>query len=196
VFWGQYLPLSLSKRGVPYIKKRKKKASAKKRAAQNKKNQKCGCPILPRLRTYPFLPGLKTGLILLVRSCCSDLSNFTRAENLSVFTRAENWSDLACPFCLFLPRLRTCQFLPGPRTCPIFPRAENLSDFPTGWELVRLIVLVVALITINRLVARPARPASRTTWNPWKCLHPLSFVLWICDLLAWASSRNEFRPAT
>jgi succinate dehydrogenase/fumarate reductase-like Fe-S protein len=30
VFRGQYLPLSLSKRGVPYIKKRKKKASAKK----------------------------------------------------------------------------------------------------------------------------------------------------------------------
>jgi hypothetical protein len=37
VFRGQYLPLSLSKRGVSYIKKRKKKASAKKRAAQNRK---------------------------------------------------------------------------------------------------------------------------------------------------------------
>jgi hypothetical protein len=70
VFRGQYLPLSLSKRGVPYIKKtkRKKKASAKqKRAAQNKKNQKCGCLILPSLRTYPILLGLKTGPILLVR---------------------------------------------------------------------------------------------------------------------------------
>jgi hypothetical protein len=97
MFRGQYLPLSLSKRGVPYIiKKRKKKASAKKEP--HKKNQKCGCPILPRLRTYPFLPGLKTGPILLVRSCRSDLSDFTKAENLSVFTRAENWSDLACPF--------------------------------------------------------------------------------------------------
>jgi hypothetical protein len=31
----------------------------------------------------------------------------------------------------------------------------------------RLIVLVVVLIAINRLVARPARPASRTTWNLW-----------------------------
>jgi hypothetical protein len=40
----------------------------------------------------------KTGPILLVRSCRSDLSNFTKAENLSIFTRAENWSDLACPF--------------------------------------------------------------------------------------------------
>jgi hypothetical protein len=151
VFRGQYLPLSLSKRGVPYIKKKKEKE--RKRQVQNKKepprlrtypkcgkkNQKCSCPILPSLRTYPILPGLKTGLILLVRSCRSDLSNFikaanlsvfTRAENwsdlacpflpdftkvanLSVFTRAENWSDLACPFCLILPRLITCQFLPG-----------------------------------------------------------------------------------
>jgi hypothetical protein len=68
VFRGQYLPLSLSKRGVPYIKKRKKKASAKKRAAHNKKKSE-------------------------VR-----LSDFTKAKNLSVFTRAENWSDLACPF--------------------------------------------------------------------------------------------------
>jgi hypothetical protein len=169
VFRGQYLPLSLSKRGVPYIKKtkRKKKASAKqKRVAQNKKirsavvrfYQTCElirfyqgwklvrsclsvhaawtCPILLRLWTCPFLWGLKTGLILLVRSCRSDLSDFTKAENLSVFTRAENWFDL---------------------TCLVFPRAENLSGFPTGWELVRLIILVVVLITIN----------------PWKCLHPL-----------------------
>jgi hypothetical protein len=50
------------------LKKRKKKASAKKRAAQNKTKSE-------------------------VR-----LSDFTKAENLSVFTRAENWSDLACPF--------------------------------------------------------------------------------------------------
>jgi hypothetical protein len=189
VFRGQYLPLSLSKRGVPYIKKtkRKKKASAKqKRAAQNKqtKNQKCGCPILPSLWTYPILPGLKTSLILLVRSCRSDLSDFTKPANLSdftraknwsdlacpfvplglvrfyqgcelvhfyqrwklvrsclsvlpdftkfanlsVFTRADNWSDLACPFCLILPRLITYQFLPGLRTCLVFPRAENLSN--------------------------------------------------------------------
>jgi hypothetical protein len=78
------------------------------------------------------LLGLKTGPILLVRSCRSDLSDFTKAENLSVFTRAENWSDLAYPFCPFLPRLRTYQFLPGLRTCPIFPRAENLSGFPMG----------------------------------------------------------------
>jgi hypothetical protein len=77
---------------------KKRKRQVQKKAAQNKKNQKCGCPILPRLRTYPFLPGLKTGPILLVRSCRSDLSDFTKAENLSVFTRAENWSDLACPF--------------------------------------------------------------------------------------------------
>jgi hypothetical protein len=81
-----------------HILKKKKKASAKKEPHKTKKNQKCGCPILPRLRTYPFLPGLKTGPILLVHSCRSDLSNFTKAENLSVFTRAENWSDLACPF--------------------------------------------------------------------------------------------------
>jgi hypothetical protein len=68
MFRGQYLPLSLSKRGVPYIKKtkRKKKASAKQKQEPHKKNQKCGCPILPSLRTYPILPGLKTGLIFLV----------------------------------------------------------------------------------------------------------------------------------
>jgi hypothetical protein len=69
VFRGQYLPLSLSKRGIPYIKKRKKKASAKKKSrTKHKKKSE-------------------------VR-----LSDFTKAENLSVFTRAENWSDLACPF--------------------------------------------------------------------------------------------------
>jgi hypothetical protein len=118
------------------LKKRKKKASAKqKRAAQNKKNQKCGCPILPSLRTYPILQQLK-----LVRSGLSVLSNFTKpanlsdftraenwsvlpdftkAANLSVFTRAENWSDLACLFCPILPRLRTCLILPGLKTGPI-----------------------------------------------------------------------------
>jgi hypothetical protein len=72
VFRGQYLPLSLSKRGIPYIKKtkRKKKASAKqKRAAQNKQKKS-------EMR----------------------LSDFTKPANLSDFTRAENWSDLACPF--------------------------------------------------------------------------------------------------
>jgi transposase len=53
VFQGQYLPLSLSKRGVPYIKKRKKNASAKQKKSRTKKkkNQKCGCPILPSLQT-------------------------------------------------------------------------------------------------------------------------------------------------
>jgi hypothetical protein len=119
MFRGQYLPLSLSKRGVLYIKKNKKKEKGrckKKRATQNKKNQKCGCPILPSLRTYPILPGLKTGPILLVRSCRSDLSNFTKAPNLSVFTRTENWSDLACAFCPILPRLRTCLILLGLKT--------------------------------------------------------------------------------
>jgi hypothetical protein len=80
--------------------------------------QFCTCPILPRLRTYSFLPGLRTGPNLLVRSCHSDLSDFTKAENSSVFTRAENLSEFACLFCLILPRLRTRQFLPGLRTCP------------------------------------------------------------------------------
>jgi hypothetical protein len=155
VFWGQYLPLSLSKRGIPYIKKkRKKKASAKKRAAQNKKKLEVrltdftkaenlsvftraenwsdlACPFVPLglVRFYQgcelvrFYQGWK-----LVRSCLSVLPDFTKAANLSVFTRAENWSDLACLFCLILPRLITCQFLPGLRTCPVFPWAENLSN--------------------------------------------------------------------
>jgi hypothetical protein len=108
VFRGQYLPLSLSKRGVPYIQKqkeRKRQVQNKKEPHKIKKNQKCGCPILPSLRTYPILPGLKTGPILLVRLCHSNLSEFTKAANLSVFTRAKNWSDLACPFCPILPRL-------------------------------------------------------------------------------------------
>jgi hypothetical protein len=101
-----------------------KKQKERKRQVQNKKephkkNQKCGCPILPRLRTYPILPGLKTGLILLVRSCHLDLSDFTKVANLSVFTRAKNWSDVACPFCPILPRLRTCPFLLGLKTGPI-----------------------------------------------------------------------------
>jgi hypothetical protein len=40
----------------------------------------------------------------------------------------------------------------------------------------RLIVLVVVLIAINRLVARPARPASRMTWNLWKKV--LHWIFW------------------
>jgi hypothetical protein len=103
VFQGQYLPLSLSKRGVPYIKKKEK---ARKRQVQNKKephkkNQKCGCPILPSLQTYPILPGLKTGPILLVRSCRSDLSNFTKAANLSVFTGLKTGPILLVCFARF-----------------------------------------------------------------------------------------------
>jgi hypothetical protein len=134
VLRGQYLPLSLSKRGIPYIKKTKRKkkkekgkCKTKKRATQNKqKNQTCGCPILPSLRTYPILPRLK-----LVRSGLSvlsdftkavNLSDFTRAENWSVlpdftkaanlsdFTRAENWSDLACLFCRFYQGCELIQF--------------------------------------------------------------------------------------
>jgi hypothetical protein len=97
-------------------KKEKGKCKTKKEPHKTEKNQKCGCPILPSLQTYPILPGLKIGPILLVRSCRSDLSDFTKATNLSVFTRAENWSDLACPFCPILPRLRTCPFLPGLKT--------------------------------------------------------------------------------
>jgi hypothetical protein len=115
VFRGQYLPLSLSKRDVPYIKKNKKKekgkCKTKKEPLKTKKNQKCGCRILPSLRTYPILPGLKIGPILLVRSCRLDLSDFTKAASLSVFTRAENWSDFACPF------------------LPDFTKAANLSVF-------------------------------------------------------------------
>jgi hypothetical protein len=76
VFRGQYLSLSLSKRGVPYIKKtkRKKKASAKQKQEPHKKTE--------------------------VR-----LSDFTKPVNLFDFTRAENWSDLVCPFCPILPSL-------------------------------------------------------------------------------------------
>jgi hypothetical protein len=67
VFRGQYLPLSLSKRGVPYIKKTKRKkkkekgkCKTKKRATQNKQKK-------------------------------SDvwLSYFTKPANLSDFTTAE-----------------------------------------------------------------------------------------------------------
>jgi hypothetical protein len=36
VFRGKYLPLSLSKRGVSYIKKKKEKGKCKKRATQNR----------------------------------------------------------------------------------------------------------------------------------------------------------------
>jgi hypothetical protein len=61
MFRGQYLSLSLSKRGVPYITKRKKeKGKCKKKSRTKQKKSE-------------------------VR-----LSDFTKAENLSVFTRAEN----------------------------------------------------------------------------------------------------------
>jgi hypothetical protein len=87
--------------------KRKKKASAKQKKRATQKNQKCGCPNLPRLKL------VRSGLSVLSDFTKPvNLSDFTRAENwsvlpdftkavnLSVFTRAENWSDLAC---LFVP---------------------------------------------------------------------------------------------
>jgi hypothetical protein len=132
-------------------RKRKKKASAKqKRAAQKiEKNQKCGCSILPSLRTYPILPRLKlvqSGLSILSDfTKPANLSDFIRAENwsvlpdfikaanLSIFTRAENWSDLACPFCPILLRLRTCPILPGLKTgpfCLILPRLITCQFLP------------------------------------------------------------------
>jgi hypothetical protein len=106
VFQGQYLPLSLSKRGVPYIKKtkRKKKASAKQKQEPHKKKSE-------------------------VR-----LSDFTKPANLSDFTRAENWSDLACPFCPILPSLRTYPILPGLKTGPIL--LVRFARFYQGCELV------------------------------------------------------------
>jgi hypothetical protein len=136
----------------------------------------CTGPILPRLRTYPFLPGLRTGPNLLVRSCRSDLSDFTKAENLSVFTRAENLSEFACPFCPILPRLRTRQFLSGLRTCPVFPRvrscpfcprlrtcaffpkAEGVSDFQV-WD--------IGQVTMSNFDWLPFTPL----WSPSPVLH-------------------------
>jgi hypothetical protein len=69
--------------------------------------QKCGCPILSSLRTYPILPRLK-----LVQSGLSVLFDFTKLANLSDFTRAENWSVL-----------------------PDFTKVANLSAFtrPENW---------------------------------------------------------------
>jgi hypothetical protein len=55
---------------------------------------------------------------------------------------------------------------------------NNQNSFLNNWNIFlnnRLIILVVVLIVINRLVARPARPASRTTWNLW---------LWCCFSVA------------
>jgi hypothetical protein len=110
-------------------------------------SSKCGCPILPSLRTYPILPRLK-----LVRSGLSVLSDFTKsvnlsdftwaenwsvlpdftkAANLSIFTRTENWSDLGCPFCPILPRLWTCPILPGLKTGPIL--LVCFAWFYQGW---------------------------------------------------------------
>jgi hypothetical protein len=86
VFRDQYLPLSLSKRGITYIKKEKeRKNQVQNKKEPHKKNQKCGCLILPSLRTYPILPRLK-----LVRSGLSVLFDFIKPVNLSDFTRAEN----------------------------------------------------------------------------------------------------------
>jgi hypothetical protein len=187
VFRGQYLPLSLSKRGVPYIKKIKIKKKNEKGKCKIKKEphkkiksavvrfyQACElirfyqgwklvwsclsvraartCPILPRLWTCPFLPGLKTGSILLVR-----FARFYQGCELVHFY--QGWKLVRS--CLsILPDFTKVDNL------SVFTRPANLSGFPTGWELDQFIVLFIILIMINRLVARPARPASRTTGNP------------------------------
>jgi hypothetical protein len=39
--------------------KKKEKGKCKTEKEPHKKNQKCGCSILPSLRTYPILPRLK-----------------------------------------------------------------------------------------------------------------------------------------
>jgi hypothetical protein len=148
VFWGQYLPLSLSKRGVPYIKKKERKRQVQKKS-RSKKIRSAVVQFYQGWELIHFLPGLKTGLILLVRLCRSDLSDFTKAKNLSVFTRAENWSDLACPF-VPLGLVRFYQgwelgpFLPGLKIGPIllvrfarFYQGWELVSFYQGWELVR-----------------------------------------------------------
>jgi uncharacterized phage infection (PIP) family protein YhgE len=44
VFQGQYLPLSLSKKGISYIKKRKKKASAKQKSRTKQNIKKSEVP--------------------------------------------------------------------------------------------------------------------------------------------------------
>jgi hypothetical protein len=61
VFRGQYLPLSLSKRGVPYIKKKKEKGKCKTKKEPHKKRKKSEVW----------------------------LSNFTKPANLADFTKGE-----------------------------------------------------------------------------------------------------------
>jgi hypothetical protein len=109
VFRGQYLPLSLSKRGVPYIKKKQKERKRKKKASAKQKQE----------------PHKKKSEVR--------LSNFTKPVNLSDFTRTENWSDLACPFCPILLSLQTYPILPGLKTdpfCPILPRLRTCPFLP------------------------------------------------------------------
>jgi hypothetical protein len=84
VFRGQYLPLSLSKRGVPYIRKRKKKASAKqKRAAQKRKKSEVW------------------------------LSDFTKPANLADFTKAETGPIWLIRFIRFYQACEFIRFYQG-----------------------------------------------------------------------------------
>jgi hypothetical protein len=84
VFRGQYLPLSLFKRGVPYIKKtkRKKKASTKQKKSRTKKSEVW-------------------------------LSNFTKPANLSDFTKAETGPIWLVRFVRFYQACELIRFYQG-----------------------------------------------------------------------------------
>jgi hypothetical protein len=79
--------------------KRKKKASAKQKKRATQKNQKCGCPNLPRLK--------------LVRSGLSVLSDFTKPVNLSDFTRAETGPIRLVRFVRFYQACELIRFYQG-----------------------------------------------------------------------------------
>jgi hypothetical protein len=107
----------------------------------HKKNQKCGCPILPSLRTYPILPRLK-----LVRSGLSVLSNFTKPANLSDFTTDEIgliWLVRfyqACELIWFYQGWKLVHFARFYQGC-------ELVRFYQGWKLVRSCLSVLPNFT-------------------------------------------------
>jgi predicted DNA-binding helix-hairpin-helix protein len=85
VFQGQYLPLSLSKRGVPYIKKKKEKGKCKTKKELHKKEKKSEVW----------------------------LSDFTKPVNLADFTKVETGPIWLVRFVRFYQACELIRFYQG-----------------------------------------------------------------------------------
>jgi hypothetical protein len=89
---------------------------------------------------------------MLVRSCRSDLSDFTKAENSSVFTKAENLSGF--------PKGENLSGFPKGEILSVLPKAEDLSVFPKPEGVPDFQVWDIGYVTVSNFDWLPFTPSS------------------------------------